>query len=125
MRVIAGTGMSGAKAAAAAGREAATMAVAALAEPPALVLVFTTPRYDLPELLKGVRSVTGSAHLIGATASGEIVRGQYLGFGAGVGVLALLAGPYRFGVASAGHIRGDLDRAGQVYCPGKPGRGGQ
>ena len=114
MRVIAGTGMSGAKAAAAAGREAATMAVAALAgESPALVLVFTTPRYDLPELLAGVRSVTGSAHLIGATASGEIVQGQYLGFGAGVGVLALSAGPYRFGVASACHIRGDLDRAGQ------------
>ena len=114
MRIIAGTGMSGAKAASTAGREAATMAVAALAgEPPALVLVFTTPRYDLPALLKGVRSVTGSAHLIGATGSGEIVQGQYLGFGAGVGVLALSAGPYRFGVASAGHIRGDLDRAGQ------------
>lgn len=114
MRVIAGTGMSGAKAAAAAGREAATMAVAALAgEPPALVLVFTTPRYDLPALLNGVRSVTGSAHLIGATGSGEIVQGQYLGFGVGAGVLALSAGPYRFGVASAGHIRGNLDRAGQ------------
>ena len=114
MRIIAGTGMSRAKAATTAGREAATMAVAALAgEPPALVLVFTTPRYDLPALLKGVRSVTGSAHLIGATGSGEIVQGQYLGFGAGVGVLALSAGPYRFGVASAGHIRGDLDRAGR------------
>jgi hypothetical protein len=80
MRVIAGTGMSGAKDAAAAGREAAAMAVAALAgEPPALVLVFTTPRYDLPALLKGVRSVTGSAHLIGATGSGEIVQGSTWG----------------------------------------------
>jgi hypothetical protein len=57
--------------------------------------------------------VTGSTHLIGATGSGEIVQGRYLGFGAGVGVLALSAGPYRFGVASAGHIRGDLDRAGR------------
>ncbi len=114
MKVIAGTGLSGSKAAATAGREAAAMAVAALAgEPPALVLVFTTPRYDLPALLKGVRSVTGNAQLIGATGSGEIVQGKYLGFGAGVGVLALSAGPYRFGVASAGHIRGDLDRAGQ------------
>jgi hypothetical protein len=73
MKVIAGTGLSGSKAAATAGREAAAMAVAALAgEPPALVLVFTTPRYDLPALLKGVRSVTGNAQLIGATGSGEI-----------------------------------------------------
>lgn len=111
-KLRAGIGMSGAPDAAAAGREAASTAVAALGgEPPALVVVFTTPRYDLPVLLKSIRSVTGGSHLVGATGSGEIVRGEYLGFGAGLGVLALSAGPYRFGVASAGHIRGDLDRA--------------
>jgi hypothetical protein len=114
MKVNSGTGMSRAQEANVAGREAANAAVAALAgEQPALVVVFTTPRYNLPELLAGIRSVTGSAILIGATGSGQIVQGQHLGFGAGVGVLALTAGPYRFGVASAGHIHGDLDRAGQ------------
>ncbi len=114
MKMRAGTGMSRAKNAIEAGREAAKAAVAALVgEPPALVVVFTTPRYNLPELLEGIRSVTGTAILIGATGSGQIVQGQHMGFGAGVGVLVLTAGPYRFGVASAEHIRGDLDRAGQ------------
>ena len=114
MKVRAGTGMSRAQDAAEAGREAATAALTALAgEPPALVIVFTTPRYDLPALLAGIRSITGAALLIGATGSGEIVRGQYMGFGAGVGVLVLTAGPYRFGVASASRIRDNLDRAGQ------------
>lgn len=115
MKVRAGTGASRASDATEAGREAATAAVAGLAgESPALVVVFTTPRYDLAALLAGIRSVTGDAHMIGATGSGEIVQGQHLGFGGGVGVLAMTAGPYRFGVASASHVRGDLDRAGQT-----------
>ena len=114
MKLRSGTGMSMAKDAIEAGREAANTAVAALAgEPPALVIVFTTPRYNLSELITGIRSVTGSAILIGATGSGQIVQGRHMGFGAGVGVLVLTAGPYRFGVASTEHIRGDLDRAGQ------------
>ncbi|HAA04612.1 MAG TPA: hypothetical protein DCE18_14800 [Syntrophobacteraceae bacterium] len=114
MRMRAGTGMTTAQDATEAGREAATAAVAALAgEPPALVLVFTTPRYDLPALLAGIRSVTGDALLIGATGSGEIVAGHYMGVGTGAAVLTLTAGPYRFGAASASHIRGILDQAGQ------------
>jgi hypothetical protein len=112
-----GIGMSTARDAAEAGREAAAAAVAALMdEPPALVIIFTTPRYDLSALLKGIRSITGTALLIGATGSGEIVQGEYLGFGGGVGVLAMTAGPYRFGIASANHIRGELDRAGQTIA---------
>ena len=114
MKMHAGTGMSTAKDAITAGREAAQAAVAALGgEPPALVIVFTTPRYNLPDLISEIRSVTGSAILIGATSSGQIVQGLHMGFGAGVAVLALTAGPYRFGVASAEHVRGDLDRTGQ------------
>lgn len=117
MKIHAGTGASGAHDATEAGREAATAAVTGLTgEPPALVIVFTTPKYDLPALLAGIRSVTGDAHLIGATGSGEIVQGQHLGFGGGVGVLVLTAGPYRFGVASADHVRGKLDRAGQTIA---------
>ncbi|MDR3570363.1 MAG: FIST N-terminal domain-containing protein [Syntrophobacteraceae bacterium] len=113
-KVRAGTGMSTAPEAARAGREAARAALAVLCEePPALVMVFTTPRYNLAELLAGIRSVTGSAILIGATGSGQIVMGSLMGFGEGVGVLALTAGEYRFGIASAANICGDLDRAGQ------------
>ena len=115
MKMRSGTGISRMRDAAEAGREAAAAAVAGLAgELPALVIVFTTPRYDLPALLASIRSVTGDAHLIGATGSGEIVQGQHLGFGGGVGVLALTAGPYRFGVASADHIRGQLNQTGQA-----------
>ncbi len=114
MKIHAGTGTSGVSDSAQAGREAAAAAVTALAgEPPALVVVFTTPRYDLPALLGGIRSVTGEAPLIGGSSSGEIVLGQYLGVGAGVAVLALTAGPYRFGLASADHVKGKLDQAGQ------------
>jgi hypothetical protein len=62
MRVRSGTGSSGLREAYEAGKEAALAAVAELGgESPALVLVFTMPHYDLPQLLKGVRSVTGSA----------------------------------------------------------------
>jgi hypothetical protein len=100
-----------------AGQAAAMAAIQPLAgEKPALIVVFTTPRYDLPVLLAAIRGVTGDAPLVGATGSGEIVQGEYLGFGEGVGVLALTAGGYRFGVASAGHIRADLDRAGQTLA---------
>ncbi len=97
-----------------AGREAAVEAMAGLAgEAPALVIVFTTPLYELPALIAGIRSVTGTTRLVGATGSGEIVQGRHLGFGVGVGVLVLTAGPYRFGLASATDIRGNLDRVGQ------------
>lgn len=40
-----------------------------------LVLVFASVAYDLEEVLKGVRSVTGIAMLVGATTAGEICNG--------------------------------------------------
>jgi hypothetical protein len=114
LRARAGVGISTAQEAGAAGREAAEAAMAALAgEPPALVVVFATPRYNLGELLVGIRSVTGTAILIGATGAGQLVQGRHMGTGAGVSVLVLTAGPYRFGAACATSIRGNLDRAGQ------------
>lgn len=114
MKVRAGTGLSTARDALQAGREAAGEALVPLAgAPPALVVVFTTPRHNLPELLAGIRSVTGSATLIGCTGAGQMVHGRHMGFGAGVSVLALTAGSYRFGAASVGRIRDDLYRAGQ------------
>ena len=115
MRIRTGVGYSTqTENAKAAGIEAATRAVEPLGgEAPALVIVFTTPRYDLESLISGIRSVTGDARLIGATGSGEILQGRYLGFGGGVGVLALTKGPYRFGVASASHVKGKLDQVGR------------
>ena len=97
-----------------AGKEAASAAITELdGETPSLVIVFTTPRYDLHELIAGIRLITGDAKLFGATGSGEIVKDRYLGFGGGVGVMALTAGPYRYGLASAAHVRGKLDETGQ------------
>ena len=113
-QVRAGTGLSRSADAFEAGQAAAIDSLAPLAgEPPSLVLVFCTPRYDLPRLLAGVRAATGEALLVGCTGSGELVGGQHLGFGGGVGVLAMTAGPYRFGVASASDLVGDLDEAGR------------
>jgi hypothetical protein len=117
MKIHAGTGSSTALEAAEAGREAAAAAVDALGgETPAVVIVFSTPRYDLPALLSAIRSVTGDVLLVGSTSSGEMVQDKLLGIGAGVGVLALTAGPYRFGAASVEHIQNDLDRAGQTIA---------
>lgn len=114
MPVRSGTGTSGISDAYQAGKEAATAAIAELGgEAPALVLVFTMPHYDLPQLLSGIRSVTGSARLAGATGSGEMVQGRYMGFGGGVALMAITAGNYRFGIASAPHIKGNLNPIGQ------------
>jgi hypothetical protein len=117
MRVRTGMAASGLQDAYEAGRQAATAAVTELGgEEPALVIVFAMPHYDLSLLISGIRSVTGSAYLAGATSSGEILGTRYMGFGEGVAVMVMTAGPYRFGIASASHIHGDLDRAGQTIA---------
>lgn len=113
-RVRAGTGIGRGDDAFEAGRAAATAAVKRLAgERPELVIVFATPRFDLHALLAGVRSVTGTALLVGSTGSGEIVEGELVGLGSGVGVLALTAGRYRFGAASVSHVGETLEEAGR------------
>ena len=128
LRVRVGTAMSDNPDALEAGKAAASAAVEHLSgEAPALVMVFTTPQYDLPALLAAVRSITGEALLIGCTGSGEIVDGQYLAFGGGVGVMAMTAGPYRFAAASAAGIAADpqsLDRAGRDLARAARGRAG-
>jgi hypothetical protein len=113
-RLLSGIGASTAIDSFDAGRDAAEKAILALGmSAPALVMVFTTPRYDLKALLGGIRSVTGDALLVGCTGSGEIANGTYLGFQAGVTVLVLGGGTYRFGAASASQIYGNLEKAGQ------------
>ncbi len=113
-RVRAGTGIGRGADAFEAGRAAAAAAVSRLGgEPPALVLVFATPRFDLHALLRGVRSVTGTTLLVGSTGSGEIVEGELVGLGSGVGVLALTAGRYRFGAASVSGVGEALEDSGR------------
>jgi hypothetical protein len=109
-----GTGTSRKQDAAQAGREAAAAALGQLGgEKAAAILVFATPKLDLRALLGGVRSVTGETLLVGSTGTGELVRGEYVGLGQGVAVLAMTAGPYRFGAASAGHIGPQLEEVGK------------
>ncbi|WP_213450995.1 FIST signal transduction protein [Rhizomonospora bruguierae] len=112
-RCRAGVGTSAAPDATAAGRTAAAAALAALGTgTPALIVVYASVRYRLADLLAGVRSITGEAPLVGATSSGHFANGALAEPGEGVAVLALSAGPYRFGVASATGLRADAFGAG-------------
>lgn len=114
MKVIASTGTCSDRDSFLAGKKAAETAVAGLAgKKPGLIIVYTTPSHDLAALIGGVRSVTNGTPLAGATTAGEIVEGSRMGFGAGVAVLAMTAGPYSFGIASASHIRGNLAESGE------------
>ena len=117
MSVVAGTGLSSKTDAFEAGQAAAMDAVGQIkGGTPEMVFVFTSPRYDLQRLLDGIRSVTGDAHLIGATGSGEIMRDSYMAFGMGVGVMVLSGGNYRYGVASADNIWDNLTETGQTIA---------
>jgi len=118
-RVRAGVGMSEAESATEAGRQAAATAVRELAgEEPAIVLVFASVSYDLPALLAGVRSVTGDTPLAGASSSGYFANGVVRPPGGGVAVLAMTAGPYRFGVGSIATVTGDPVAAGRAMARG-------
>lgn len=116
-RARAGVGTSTSPSATGAGRAAASAAVAGLAgEPAALVLVFGSVRYHLPDLLAGVRDVVGEVPLAGATSSGHFHNGEVTPPGRGVAVLALAAGPYRFGVGSVAGLRDDPHGAGRALA---------
>ena len=78
-----------------AGVEAAQQAMAR--DDAALLLVFCSPAHDLPELLAGVREVSGDAPLIGSTTAGEIASsGPRSG-----GVVVMALGGSGFSVATA------------------------
>jgi hypothetical protein len=114
MRIKAGLGSSSAADAAAAGREAACAAIANLkGAEPALVIVYSALRYDPPQLLRAVGAVTGNTPLIGATSSGYFAGGEFSPPGEGVAVMALSAGEYRFGIATAEHIHRNMQGVGQ------------
>jgi hypothetical protein len=112
-----GTGSSGADDARLAGREAAEAALRSLAGPdPLLVLIYASIRYDLPELLAGVRSVTGDTPLAGSTSSGHFSGKDVSGPGEGITVLILGGGNYRFAVASAIGMGVDAEGVGKALA---------
>lgn len=102
----AGTGNSALADAGAAGREAATAAIASLdGGDPALIMAWASIQYDLQALVSGIREVTGSTPLVGASTWAHFSRGVLAPPCTGVAVLALTSGGYRFGTASATGLR--------------------
>ncbi|MGC8490742.1 MAG: FIST N-terminal domain-containing protein [Syntrophobacteraceae bacterium] len=75
----------------AAGTEAVRKAVAGITECKAsLVIVFASVRYNLEELLRGIREVVESVPILGTTGAGEICNGVRVGSV----VVVVLASPY-------------------------------
>ena len=113
-RLVAGHGVSEDDDARLAGRSAAEAALAQLADAEAaLLIVYASVRYDLEALLAGIREQAGDTPLVGATSTGHLTNGTLMAPGRGVAVLAVSAGPYRFGVASTGDLRADAAEAGR------------
>ena len=105
VRLHAASGSSEAPDAVEAGTAAARQALAGLGtETPAMIIVYASVRYDLPTLIDAIRAVTGDAPLVGETTSGHFGDGRLTEPASGVSVLAMTAGPYRFGVASVEHL---------------------
>ncbi len=102
LRLRAASGSSEALDAVEAGTAAAVAAMAGLdGQAPALIIVYATVRYDLPTLLAAIRAVTGDTPLVGETSTGHFSGGTLTQPASGVAVMAITAGPYRFGFAVA------------------------
>jgi hypothetical protein len=112
-RLHAASGSSEAFDAAEAGRAAATQAMAGLNGAAAsLVIVYASVRYDLPTLIGAIRGVTGDATLVGETSAGHFRGSDLTQPASGVAVLAMTAGPYRFGIASVERLSDGGEAAG-------------
>ena len=100
-RVHAASGTSEADDPVEAGTIAAAEAIAGLGgREAAMIIVYASVRYDLTTLLGAIRAVTGDTPLVGETSAGHFVGGHLTRPASGVAVLAMTAGPYRFGFAS-------------------------
>jgi hypothetical protein len=117
VQIRTGIGTSDHDDAATAGGEAARRAVEQLGDAgAALVLVYSSVRYDLQPLLDAIRGVTGDTPLVGGSTSGHFHNGTLTPPGEGVAVLVLSAGPYRFGVGSVTGLRADGDATGAALA---------
>jgi len=86
-----GTGAAFSKSSYAAGREAASQAIASIGSHPlSAVFVFASALYHLDEMLSGIRSVVGEAPVFGASSVGEICGRIF----SGSVVVMVLASPY-------------------------------
>lgn len=113
VRLRAASGSSEAIDAVEAGTTAATQAMAGLdGQTPALIIVYATVRYDLQTLINAIRAVTGDAPLVGETSAGHFREGTLTEPASGVAVLAMTAGPYRFGLSSIERLSGGGEAAG-------------
>lgn len=112
-----GTGTSELSDAQMAGREAAIAATQTLdGATPLLVIVYASVRYDLVELLAGIREVTGETPLTGMTSCGHFSGDTVAGPDQGVIVLVLGGGEYRFGVAAASGMGADPEAVGTTLA---------
>jgi hypothetical protein len=116
-RLRVGTGSSATPEATDAGSHAAATAIGQLqGEQAALIIVYASVRYDLASLVAAIRGVTGDTPLVGATSTGHFQDGDFTVAGEGVVVLAMTAGPYRFGLASVEGLRADAFGAGRTLA---------
>jgi hypothetical protein len=76
---------------------------------PDLVIVFASPQQSHEEVLKGVRSVTGNAPLIGCSSAGEFTEEGVLS--GSVVVTTISSDRMRFTVGCGRHLKQDLSRA--------------
>lgn len=107
-KAVCGVGTGGDPDARTAAETALAGALAPLGEAmPDLVLVYASVRYDLETVVSTVAKTAGGAVVAGATTSGQLHCGTLTPPGAGVAVLALAGGGYRFGLGYASGVRAD------------------
>jgi hypothetical protein len=96
-----------------AGREAAEMALKQLgAAKGDVIMMFTSVDYNHPELLKGIRSVTGDTPLIGCTTDGEITT--YGTHEDSVSLVILKSDSVKFSFGVGQDLSSDYDKAVQT-----------
>ncbi len=110
--IEAGIGVSTAKDAPSAGKEAAEKAFKHLGKPPSLMMVFASPIYPQKELLRAVTSITKNIPFIGGTTAGEI---STWGVSDDSVVVLALHLSFHFSLAIEEHLRkGEFDSGKQL-----------
>jgi hypothetical protein len=113
LRLRAASGSSEALDPVEAGTTAASQAIAGLdGQAPALIIVYASVRYDLPALVEAIRAITGDTPLVGESSTGHFQDGSLTEPGSGVAVMAMTAGPYRFGFSVFERLSDGGEKAG-------------